>query len=208
MDAATSIITFEGISKHFGGVRALDDVSFSVPDGGIHALVGENGAGKSTLIRVCGGVYPPDAGRMIFQGKETAFSSVQASRDAGISIVHQEIPIAPHLTAAENIFLGRALPERRGLIDWKEVNRLTQELFDRLQVNIRPTTVASRLTIAQQQIVVIAQALSLDSHLLIMDEPTSALNKEETDHLFRHIASVEGTGPDDPLCFASIGRGL
>ncbi|MCO6449527.1 MAG: sugar ABC transporter ATP-binding protein [Caldilineales bacterium] len=194
MDAVTPIITFEGISKRFGGVQALDQVSFSVPPGEIHALVGENGAGKSTLIRICGGVYGPDAGRMFFRGEEVEFNSVQESRDAGISIVHQEIPIAPHLTAAENIFLGRPLPQKNKLIDWKEVNRLTQALFDRLQVKIKPTAVAGKLTIAQQQIVVIAQALSLDSNLLIMDEPTSALNKDETEHLFEILRQLRSEG--------------
>ncbi len=191
---AKNIIEFEGISKRFGGVQALDDVSFAVPRGEIHALVGENGAGKSTLIRVCGGVFLPDAGKIRFEGQEKEFRSVQESRDAGISIVHQEIPIAPALSAAENIFLGRPLPKRGRLVDWKEVNRRTQELFDRLQVRIKPTEIASRLTIAQQQIVVIAQALSLESDLLIMDEPTSALNKEETNHLFSILRQLKAQG--------------
>ncbi len=188
------IIEFEGISKRFGGVQALDNVTFSVPRGEIHALVGENGAGKSTLIRVCGGVFLPESGKIRFEGEEKEFRGVQESRDAGISIVHQEIPIAPDLSAAENIFLGRPLPKRGGLVDWKEVNRRTQELFDRLQVRIKPSELASRLTIAQQQIVVIAQALSLESDLLIMDEPTSALNKEETEHLFAILRQLKAQG--------------
>ena len=97
METPASIIEFEGISKRFGGVQALDDVSFCVTRGEIHALVGENGAGKSTLIRICGGVYPPDSGRLRFDGAEVDFRSVEASRDAGISIVHQEIPVCPQL---------------------------------------------------------------------------------------------------------------
>lgn len=189
-----NIIEFENISKRFGGVQALDDVSFAVPQGEIHALVGENGAGKSTLIRVCGGVFLPDKGRIIFKGKEHTFGSVHESRASGISIVHQEIPICPHLTAAENIFLGRATPKRGQLIDWSEVNRRTQELFNQLGVRINPNELASNLTIAQQQIVVIAQALSLESELLIMDEPTSALNREETEHLFGILRQLKERG--------------
>ena len=194
METPASIIEFVGISKRFGGVQALDDVSFSVARGEIHALVGENGAGKSTLIRICGGVYPPDNGNLRFDGAEAAFRSVEASRDAGISIVHQEIPVCTHLTATENIFLGRPLPKRGGLIDWREANRRAQALFDRLQVNVNPTQVVGRMPIAKQQLVAIAQALALDSKLLIMDEPTSALNREETRHLFDILRDLKSQG--------------
>lgn len=190
----SNIIEFENISKRFGGVQALEEVSFGIPQGEIHALVGENGAGKSTLIRICGGVIPPDAGRLLFRGKEHTFGSVHESRAAGISIVHQEIPICPHLSAAENIFLGRATPKRGRIIDWKAVNQRTQALFDQLGVRINPAELASNLTIAQQQIVVIAQALSLESELLIMDEPTSALNREETEHLFGILRQLRARG--------------
>lgn len=190
----SNIIEFENISKRFGGVQALEEVSFGVPQGEIHALVGENGAGKSTLIRICGGVFLPDAGRLVFKGKERTFGNVYESRAAGISIVHQEIPICPHLSAAENIFLGRATPKRGRMIDWKAVNQRTQELFDQLGVRINPAELASNLTIAQQQIVVIAQALSLESELLIMDEPTSALNREETEHLFGILRQLRQRG--------------
>ncbi|HSM56181.1 MAG TPA: sugar ABC transporter ATP-binding protein [Candidatus Sulfomarinibacteraceae bacterium] len=189
-----NIIQFENISKYFGGVRALHEVSFGIPRGEIHALVGENGAGKSTLIRICGGVFPPDGGTIYFDGQETSFSAVEESMQTGISIVHQEIPICPHLTAAENIFLGRNLPRRRGLIDWKEVNRRTRALFDELHVDIEPTALASRLSVAEQQTVVIAQALSQESRLLIMDEPTSALNKEETERLFTILRGLRRQG--------------
>ena len=194
METPASIIEFEGISKRFGGVQALDDVSFGVTRGEIHALVGENGAGKSTLIRICGGVYPPDSGRLRFDGAESAFHSVEASRDAGISIVHQEIPVCTQLTATENIFLGRPLPKRGGLIDWREANRRARALFDRLQVDVDPTQVVGRMPIAKQQLVAIAQALALESKLLIMDEPTSALNREETRHLFDILRDLKSQG--------------
>lgn len=194
MNPTVPIIEFKDISKNFGGVQALRQVSFAVPRGEIHALVGENGAGKSTLIRICGGVYPPNSGNLRFDGRDMAIHNVHESRAAGISIVHQEIPICPHLTAAENIFLGHELPQKKGLIDWSQVNQRAQALFDKLQVNINPRMIASQLSIAQQQLVVIAQALSLNSKLLIMDEPTSALNKEEAQHLFKILYQLREQG--------------
>lgn len=188
------IIEFKGISKRFGGVQALNDVSFGVTRGQIHALVGENGAGKSTLIRICGGVYAPDSGSLHLSDAQVTFRSVEASRDAGISIVHQEIPICPQLTATENIFLGRPLPKRGALIDWGEANRRARALFDRLHVDINPFQLVGDMPIAKQQLVAIAQALALDSKLLIMDEPTSALNREETRHLFDILRDLRAQG--------------
>src|SRR5271170_3949325 len=117
--SAEPIVEFSGVVKRFGGFTALDNVSFEMPRGEIHALVGENGAGKSTLIRICGGVFQPDAGRIRYDGAEVRFRHTLESRNAGISIVHQEIPVCGHLTAAENIFLGESLPTRGGLINWK-----------------------------------------------------------------------------------------
>jgi len=190
----TSIIEFDHISKNFGGVQALRDVSFAIPRGEIHALVGENGAGKSTLIRICGGVFQPDGGSIRFDGQEVRFRNVQESRNAGIRIVHQEIPICQDLTAAENIFMGHPLPKQRGLIDWNELNRRTHTLFNQLQVDINPTTLVKNLPIAQRQIVAIAQALSWQSKLLIMDEPTSALNKHEASHLFEILQQLKSQG--------------
>ena len=193
-DLSDPIIEFRGVVKRFGGIRALDSVSFSVPRGEVHALVGENGAGKSTLIRICGGVFHPDSGQIRFDGREARFNGTLESRTAGISIVHQEIPICGHLTAAENIFLGESLPKRGGLIQWAEVNRKSRSLFERLQVDIRPTDLAGSLTIAQQQIVVIAQALSINAKLVIMDEPTSALSKQEAERLFEIVRQLKAEG--------------
>ena len=110
----TPIIEFDGVSKRFGGVRALQGVSFAVSGGEVHALVGENGSGKSTLIRICGGVFPPDEGTVRFDGREVSFADPLASRGAGISVVHQEIPICPDLTAAQNVLLGHDLPNGVG----------------------------------------------------------------------------------------------
>lgn len=194
MTSTTPIIEFKGITKRFGGITALKDVTFPVAPGGVHALVGENGAGKSTLIKVCGGALQPDAGQMVLQGREVSFANPQASQNAGISIVHQEIPICPHLTATENIFLGRPLPKRAGLVDWKAANVRAKAFFDRFRADINPNDIVGRLPIAKQQMVEIAQALFLESQLLIMDEPTSALGKAETDRLFEIIRELTAQG--------------
>jgi ABC-type sugar transport system ATPase subunit len=188
------IVEFSGVTKAFGGIKALDHVSFAIPRGEIHALVGENGAGKSTLIRICGGVFQPDSGGIRYDGEDARFSDTLQSRRAGISIVHQEIPVCRDLTAAENIFLGDPLPKRGGLIDWVEINEKARALFERLQVDIQPTGVVGAMSIAQQQIVVIAQALSINAKLVIMDEPTSALNKQEAERLFEIIRQLKARG--------------
>jgi len=186
----TPLIEFKNISKNFGGVRALQNVSFAIPQGGVHALVGENGAGKSTLIKVIGGVLQPDGGTIHFDGQDINFSNALEARGAGIAIVHQEIPVCPHMTAAENVFLGHELPKRFGIINWGEVNRRAQSYFDKFQADINPRATVGALPIAKQQMIEIAQALSQDAKLLIMDEPTSALGKQETDNLFAIIRDL------------------
>jgi ABC-type sugar transport system ATPase subunit len=188
------IIEFDGVSKRFGGVRALQGVSFAVPAGEVHALVGENGSGKSTLIRICGGVFPPDEGTIRFEGREVSFTNPLASRAAGISVVHQEIVICPDLTAAQNVLLGHDLPKRSGLIDWREVNHRAEVVFNQLGVDISPTALAGNLPIAQRQLIAIAQALSHRAKLLILDEPTSALSKQEAERLFEIIRGLKARG--------------
>ena len=194
MTPPTPIIEFDGISKRFGGVRALQGVSFAVPRGEVHALVGENGSGKSTLIRICGGVFPADAGLLHFDGRAVNFPNPLAARAAGVSVVHQEIPICPDLTAAENVLLGHAPPRRAGLVDGAEVNRRAASIFARLGVVIRPSSLAGDLPIAQRQLVAIAQALAHRAVLLILDEPTSALNKQEAERLFVLIRALKAQG--------------
>jgi ABC-type sugar transport system ATPase subunit len=190
----SSIIEFRSVSKRFGGVRALREVSFAGPRGEVHALVGENGSGKSTLIRICGGVFPPDEGTVRFEGREVAFADPLASRAAGISVVHQEIPICPDLTAAQNVLLGHDLPKRAGLIDWGEVNRRATAVFSELGVDIPPGVLAGDLPIAQRQLVAIAQALTFRAKLLILDEPTSALSKQEAERLFAIVRGLRARG--------------
>jgi rhamnose transport system ATP-binding protein len=191
---STPIIEFAGVSKRFGGVRALQGVSFAVPGGEVHALVGENGSGKSTLIRICGGVFPPDEGTVRFEGHDVAFANPLASRAAGISVVHQEILICPDLTAAQNVLLGHDLLKRGGLIDWREVNRRAEAVFAQLGVDIRPSALAGDLPIAQRQLIAIAQALSHQAKLLILDEPTSALSKQEAERLFEIVRGLKTRG--------------
>ncbi len=190
----SAVIAFEGVSKRFGGVRALQGVSFAVPRGEIHALVGENGSGKSTLIRIAGGVFPPDEGTVLLAGEAVAFSNPLASRLAGISVVHQEIPICPDLTAAQNVLLGRDLPKRGRLVDWGAVNREAAAIFAELGVDIPPAIRAGDLPIAQRQLVAIAQALSHQATLLILDEPTSALSKQEAERLFAILRGLKARG--------------
>ena len=190
---AQELVRMEHISKSFPGVKALDDVSFQLNAGEVHALVGENGAGKSTLMKVLTGVYGKDEGRILLRGSEVNIQSVRDSQRLGIIMIHQELNLMNHLTAAQNIFIGRE--ERRGLIlNDSELNRRSEELFKRLNVNIDPTVRVGDLTVAKQQMVEIAKALSYNSEVLIMDEPTAALTDNEIDDLFRVIRMLRDEG--------------
>ena len=189
-----NIIEFVNVSKRFGGVQALDDVTFSVQRGEIHALVGENGAGKSTLIGLCGGVNAKDEGQIIFKDEEIQKVSPQYSKELGISIVYQEFPLCNHLSVAENIFLGPTPQTRLGMMDRSTMRRRARELFESLGVNIDPSVAVGTLSIGEQQIVEISKALSHDADLIIMDEPTSALTQSETEHLFGIITRLKRRG--------------
>ncbi len=189
------ILTMEGISKTFPGVRALDNVAFELQKGEVHALVGENGAGKSTLMKVLAGVYAKDAGRILYKGKEVEIPNPGAAQHLGISMIHQELNLMPHLTVAQNIFIGR---EPRAalsfVLDEKAINEKTQELLALLHLRLDPRTKVSALTVAKQQMVEIAKALSFNSEILIMDEPTAALTDAEIDELFRIIRQLREKG--------------
>ena len=184
----------EHISKEFPGVKALDDVSFQLNAGEVHALVGENGAGKSTLMKVLTGVYTKDSGKIFLRGKEVDIRNVRDSQRLGIIMIHQELNLMNHLTAAQNIFIGRE--ERRAGLFLKdsELNRRSEELFKRLNVDIDPTVRVGDLTVAKQQMVEIAKALSYNSEVLIMDEPTAALTDNEIEDLFRVIRMLRDEG--------------
>jgi ribose transport system ATP-binding protein len=170
------------ITKTFPGVRALEDVSFGCARGEVHALCGENGAGKSTLIKVLGGVYAPESGRIRLEGRDVSFSHPVAARRAGVSIIHQELSLLPYRTVAENIFLG-VEPAHFGLLDRRRMREDARRLLERLGSSISPDSLAGDLSIAHQQIVEIAKALAIDAKILVMDEPTAALDRVDASRL-------------------------
>ena len=192
---ASTLIEAQGIEKSFPGVRALRGVKFDLRPGEVHALMGENGAGKSTLMKILTGVYQPDAGEIRVDGTAVTIPGPQAAQALGIGIIHQELYLMNHLTAAQNIFIGRE--PRRGLgmfVDEGKMNADAAALFKRMQVKIDPSAEVGHMTVARQQLVEIAKALSFNSKVLIMDEPTSALNAAEVEHLFAIIRDLRARG--------------
>lgn len=189
------LLRMEHISKSFPGVKALSDVTIDLQYGEVLALVGENGAGKSTLMKILTGIYPKDEGTITLQGKDITVHSPKQAQELGISIIHQELNLMKDLTVAENIFIGR---EPKGtmnlLVNDKQLNKQTAELFNKLNLDLDPKTKVRHLTVAKQQMVEIAKALSFNSKILIMDEPTTALTETEIDTLFDIITSIREKG--------------
>lgn len=179
----------EGISKFFPGVKALDNVSLRVRPGTVHALMGENGAGKSTLMKCLIGMYRPDQGTIKIKGEPVQFQDTMDALRSGISMIHQELNLVPYMTVAENIWLGRE-PMRFGFVDHARLNQMTQELLNRLNIRLKADRMVGELSIASQQMVEIAKAVSWDSDIVIMDEPTSALTETEVAHLFTIIRDL------------------
>jgi inositol transport system ATP-binding protein len=192
--AVDYILRMEGISKSFPGVRALDDVHFDVRAGTVHALMGENGAGKSTLMKILIGIYQPDTGTITLGGERVQISDTATALRLGISMIHQELSPVPEMAVAENIYLGREPRNRLGLIDKKRMTADTRALLGKLDLHINPRWPMKRLSVAQTQMVEIAKAISYDSRLIIMDEPTSAIPDREVDHLHRMITSLRESG--------------
>ena len=188
------VLEAKGISKAFPGVKALDGVQLSVRRGCLHALLGENGAGKSTLMNILAGVFPPDTGQLLLEGQPVSFRNPRAARDAGIAMIFQELNLIPHLSVAQNIFLGREPLTRAGLIDDARMNREAAGWLQRLKLEVSPRTPAGRLRVGQQQVVEIAKALSLSARVIIMDEPTSAITEQETEVLFALIRQLKQDG--------------
>src|SRR3977135_1928368 len=185
----------EGISKDFPGVHALRDCHFELRRGEIHALVGENGAGKSTLMKILAGVYHMDAGRIRLKGAEVAIATPRTAQQLGISIIHQELSLMPHLSAAQNIFIGREPGGRIPFfIDERRLNAQARTLFSSLNLKVDPQAKVGKLTVAQQQMVEIAKALSYTAEVVIMDEPTATLTDTEIDELFRIIRKLRENG--------------
>jgi ribose transport system ATP-binding protein len=193
----TALVAVKNLSKSFPGVKALQDVQFDLQAGEVHALMGENGAGKSTLMKILAGVYTRDTGEVLLDGKPVEITSPAHAQSLAIGIIHQELYLMSHLTAAQNIFLGREPKGKLGVfLDEEKLNRDTQALFDRMNLAMPPQTRIADLTVARQQMVEIAKALSHKSRVLIMDEPTAALNNAEIEELFRIIRQLreEGVG--------------
>jgi ribose transport system ATP-binding protein len=192
---ADILVSMEGIEKSFPGVHALNQCRFQLRAGEVHALLGENGAGKSTMMKVLAGIYAPDAGRILYKGKEVTIAGPRAAQALGISMIHQELNLMPHLTLAQNVFIGRE--PRRGVRFWLNegaLNAQTEQLFQSMHLNLDPSTKVADLTVAKQQMVEIAKALSYHSEVLIMDEPTAALTETEIDELFRMINQLRARG--------------
>ena len=189
-----ALIQMSGIEKRFPGVHALRNVQFDLRAGEVHALMGENGAGKSTLMKILSGVYQRDGGTILLEGQEASFANPRMAQDAGIGIIHQELSLMNDLSIAQNIFIGRE-PRRWGfIIDDKEMERAAAELFGQMKVSLDPARLVQGLSIAKQQMVEIAKALSYDTRVLVMDEPTAALNSREIDELFRIIDRLRAAG--------------
>jgi putative multiple sugar transport system ATP-binding protein len=184
------------ITKEFPGVKALSDVTLTVERGEIHAICGENGAGKSTLMKVLSGVYPHGTydGEIVFDGKTAEFGSINDSEAEGIVIIHQELALVPYLSVAENIFLGNEMRSRGGFIDWNKANAEAAKLLARVGLDELPVAPVGALGVGKQQLIEIAKALSKEVRLLILDEPTAALNDNDSEHLLDLLRHLKGQG--------------
>lgn len=189
------ILEMRGITKTFPGVKALQDVNLKVRRGEIHSICGENGAGKSTLMKVLSGVYPHGTyeGEIFFDGQVVEFSDIRSSEHRGIVIIHQELALSPYLSIAENIYLGNEVA-KRGFIDWNETNHRAAELLARVGLKEGPTTRVMDIGVGKQQLVEIAKALSKEVKLLILDEPTAALNDDDSAHLLNLMRQLKEQG--------------
>jgi len=193
--ATTQLLSLTGVSKEFPGVKALNNVHFDLNKGEVHAIVGENGAGKSTLMKILSGIYKKDTGDIVYLGKNVNVKSPLEAQKLGISIIHQELNLMPDLTVAQNIFIGRE-DRRKGhvFLDDKKLNKAAKALLEELDLVLDPKQKVGELTIAKQQMVEIAKAVSYRGEVIIMDEPTSSLTPAETEALFNIIRSLKASG--------------
>lgn len=185
------MLAAENITKQFPGVKALENVSLELHNGKVNAILGENGAGKSTLMKILSGVYPDYEGRIIFNGQPVHFANPREAQDAGIAIIHQELNLIPYLSISENIFLGREITTVWGTLDKAKMRNKTKQLLSRLKLAVDPDTPVNDLKVGQQQVVEIAKALLLDSEVIIMDEPTSAISDSEVEVLYGIIEDLK-----------------
>ena len=194
-DLAGDILEMRNISKEFFGIKALNNVNFSVRGNEIHGIVGENGAGKSTLMNILSGTYPYGqySGQVLFKGEECKFSSIHSSEKQGIVIIHQELALNPYMSIAENIYLGYER-KKHGIIDWNETNRLAAHFMEMVSLHEDPKTLVKDIGVGKQQLVEIAKALAKDVKLLILDEPTASLNDEDSMHLLNLLKELKQKG--------------
>lgn len=190
---AETVVSMHGIQKRFPGVHALDDAQLDLRRGEVHGLVGENGAGKSTLMKVLTGIYQPDGGSVQVKGRDVVYETPADALADGVSMIHQELNQMQHLTVADNIWIGRE-PMRGIVLDTAQVNKQTAELLDSLHLDISPTETVANLSVAKQQMIEIAKAISLNADILIMDEPTAALTTTEIEDLFKFVADLKSKG--------------
>ena len=189
------ILRLEGLSKYFPGVKALDDISFDLIEGEIHALIGENGAGKSTLIKVLTGAYQKTHGKVFYRGNEVKKLNPTKAKSLGISAIYQELTLFPDLTVAQNIFMGNEkVYNKSNIVKDKEMTNEVRKIFEKIKLDISPEILVKNLSIAQQQMIEIARAISLDADILIMDEPTSSISNKETEILFEIIEDLKKQG--------------
>lgn len=194
LPGGTPVLVLQHVEKSFGAVQALRDGELSLRPGAIHALMGENGAGKSTLVKVIAGLHQPDGGAMTLDGEIVVFDSTAQSKDAGIAVVYQEPTLLPDLSVMENIFMGRLPLTRSGNVDRRRMRREARTLFSRLGIDLDPDRIADGLSIADQQIIEIAKAISISARVLIMDEPTAALSPAEVQRLFTIARGLRDEG--------------
>ncbi|WP_213485009.1 sugar ABC transporter ATP-binding protein [Thermobacillus xylanilyticus] len=188
------LLRMSGIEKRFAGVHALKGVDFELESGEVHALLGENGAGKSTLMKILAGIYPVDEGEIFIEGNKVSINSVKDAQALGISIIHQEISLVPHLSVAENIFLGKEPVTKTGWIDWKKMIEETRKTLQQFGLELSPEVPVKKLTVAQQQMIEIIKAVSFRAKMIVMDEPTSSLTEKEVEFLFRTIGHLKEQG--------------
>src|SRR5580704_17340605 len=189
------LLEMRNVKKSFGATRALSGVSIDLQSGEVHALLGENGAGKSTLISILGGIVQPDSGTILIKGESIgSFQDVQAARRYGVAVIHQEIVLVPHLSVAENIYLGREPTTRIGLKDVKAIYKNAREIIDSVGLDLDARTAVGELSTAQQQMVEIVKAISFNARIVVMDEPTSSLSLPEVARLFEIVRRLKESG--------------
>lgn len=189
-----TLLEVKNISKHFGGVRALDEVNLKIKKGEIHCLLGENGSGKSTLIKIISGFYKPDNGELLFEGQRFTSLSINQSIHLGIQVIYQDMSIFPNLSVAENIAMNYELFNKKKFVNWKSVREVAKESLMHIGVDISLDEIVGDLSVADKQLIAIARSILHNSKLIIMDEPTSALTRKEVDKLFKVIRQLQEEG--------------